>query len=662
MTHDSILEKISKLFVNKFFLYFIVFALFVLFALVIMLKSYGYMSLTIFIILGISIFIIASNKFIQFPDTIIRTRKTFLYVCLILFFVSFAFSIGYLLFFESLYSKSLWYYFFIGICTSTIFIISVSIGDNSIKRLLPYLTIVLGLNIFLSNFIVFPNGVYASGDTHYQIYNLILPILENGNVPSGLSYSYFPIHQIFVASLATITGIEPIFLYMSAISLLYAASALFIYLSINRAVGSRFGITAMLLFITAPNIFYHATHAYQFSYALPLGIILIYITMILTIPNDYKKNQNLPQNRVSWAIMRIIFIGVIIWTHQFTSTIILVLIVILGATNYIISKRNANALHFFYSIILMYIVMILGHWLYVSHSISSLVNIFEIYTSSLGTAENYQVAYSNPTRFLRPLWLIFLDTSGRGIVMMFATMGFLYGVWKKNTYVFIWFTLGAFIFTLVSFGSYISMPILLGSRLLSFFEALSVIYLATFGIMFLIEKFGTKGLIFCSILLFITPILSLGSTVAGVETSLFLGDQPNIKFYDTLSDLQYRNWIKNMAPENSTVRVSESWVPQYTDNARIYDQLPINDQDQVTDNVLIFGEYIVLNKHDSMGLRVRGISEHEQIELVKAKKMSTVDAQARHVRITKLDLSEIEMAKERLNNIYSNGQTNIAIS
>lgn len=663
MTDDSILEKSSKLFVNKFFLYFIVFALFVLFALFIMLKSYGYMSLTIFIILGISIFSIASNKFIQFPDTIIRTRKTFLYVCLILFFVSFAFSIGYLLFFESLYSKSLWYYFFIGICTSTIFIISVSIGDNSIKRLLPYLTIVLGLNIFLSNFIVFPNGVYASGDTHYQIYNLILPILENGNVPSGLSYSYFPIHQIFVASLATITGIEPIFLYMSAISLLYAASALFIYLSINRAVGSRFGITAMLLFITAPNIFYHATHAYQFSYALPLGILLIYITMVLIIPDGYEKNQNLQQNRVNWTIIHILAIGIIVWTHQFTSTVIFILIVLLGVTNYIISKNNANSRSFHYLVFSLYIVMLLAHWLYVSSVLPSLVRVFDVYYSSLFTAENYQIAFSslNSTGFLRPLWLIFIDMSGRGIIMMLATMGFLYGMLKKNRYILVWFTLGSFIWILISIGSYIEMPLLLGGRMLAFFEAMSIIYIATFGIMLLIERFGTKGFIFCSILLFVIPILSLGSTTSGSETSLFVGDQPNIKFYDTLSDLQYRAWIKNTFPENSTVRVSESWVLQYTDNARVYNQLPINDQDQVTDNVLVFGEYIVLNKHDSMGLRVRGISEHEQIELVKAKKMSTVEAQASHVRITKLDISEIKRVTSQLEHIYSNGETSICI-
>ena len=347
-TGDAI-EKWNELCVNKYFIYVMMLILFAFFILLIKLKSYGYLSLTIYIIVGLFIFIIASNKFTQSPDSIIRTRKTLSHVCLIIFFISFTFSIAYLIFFESVYSKSLLYYFFIGICTLAIFLISISIGDNSIKRLLPYLTFVLSLNIFLSNFIVFPNGVYASGDTHYQIYNLVIPIIENGNVPSGFSYSFFPIHQILIASLAMITSIEPIFLYMSAISLLYAVSALFVYLSINRAVGSRFGITAMLLFITAPNIFYHATHAYQFSYALPLGILLIYITMVLTMPDGYEKNRNLQQNRVNWTILHILAIGIIIWTHQFTSTVIFTLIVLLGVTNYIISKDDANIRYFHYS-------------------------------------------------------------------------------------------------------------------------------------------------------------------------------------------------------------------------------------------------------------------------------------------------------------------------
>ncbi len=659
---EHVLEISSKLSVNKSFLYFIMFTSFTFFVLFLKLKSYSYASLTIYIMLGVFIFITASKKLTQSSESIFLAQPTFSYVCLLIFFINFAFSIAYLIFFESLYSKSLWYYFFIGICTSVLFIASVLIEDDFIKKLLPYLTFLLNLNILFSNFIVFPNGVYSSGDTHYQIYNIILPIVENGYVPSGFTYSFFPIHQILVVSLAKITGIEPVFLYMSVTGLLYAVSALFIYSLTNRAGASRFGITAMLLFITASTTFYHSTHVYQFSYALPLGILLMYITMVLTITDDYGKNRNLLQNRTSWVMIYILAIGIIVWTHQFTSTIIFILIVLSWVTNYVISKNNANTLSF-YSVFILYIVILFAHWMYISSVFSSLVRVFDVYCSSLFTVENYQVASSslNSTNFLRPLWLIFIDTSGRGIIMMLGSMGCLYGIWKKNKYVFIWFIIGAFIWTLTSFGSFIKMPLLLGSRLLTFFDAMSIVFLATFGIMFLIERFGTKGLIFCSILLLIIPVFSLGSTVSGSETSLFVGDQPYVKFYDTDSDLQYRTWIKNTVPGNSNIWVSESWVLQYLDDLRVYGQLPINDQDQVADNMLKIGEYTVLNKHDSIGLRVKGISERDQIELVRSKNMSTIESQASHVRITKLDISEIKRVTSQLEHIYSNGETNICL-
>lgn len=636
--------------------------LFTFFALFIRLKSYGFVCVVIYMVLALLIFIIASNKFAQAPHLVIQTPPTLLRVYLILFFISFTLSIAYLRFFELPYSKSLWYYFVIGICATVLFIISLSVENNSFKKLLPYLTFLFILNILLSNFIVFPNGVYSSGDTHYQIYEIVLPIVENGYVPSGLAYSFFPLHQILIASLSKITGMEVVFLYMSVPSLLYAVSALFIYSAINNAGASRFGIASMLLFITAPTIFYHGTHAYQFSYALPLGILLLYIIMKLTMPIDGSNNWGLLDNRASWALMQIVAIGTIIWTHQFTSTAIFALIIIIWITNLIILKSNSDH-RSFYSIVILYIVILLAHWMYVSSLFSSLVRMFDLYFSSLFTIENYQAAASNvdSTSILRSLWLIFLDTSGRGIIMMLGSMGCLYGIWKKNVYVFVWLTIGLSIWALISFGSFIKMPLLLGSRWLSFLDSMSVIFLATFGIMLLIERFGIKGMIFCSLIFFLLPVLSLGSTASGSETSLFIGDQPYIKFYDTDSDLQYRGWIKNMVPENSSILVSEHGVPKRLDNKRVYNQLPINDQDCVADDTLKLGEYLVLNKHDCLGLRVRGISEDEQVELVRTKKISTIEAQISHVRMTKLDTLEIERVATQLKSIYSNGETVICL-
>ncbi|WP_440946612.1 hypothetical protein ACSAZL_21670 [Methanosarcina sp. T3] len=514
---------------------------------------------------------------------------------------------------------------------------------------------------------MFPNGVYSSGDTHTQIYKIMLPIVYTGYIPDGSTYSFFPIHHILIASLAKIAGIDSIFLYMSVASLLYAVSALFAYSLMCRAGESKFGITGMLLFITSPFIYYHSSHAYQFSYALPLGILLMYISMVLIMPIDCSNNQNFLRSRVSWTIVRILVIVVIIWTHQFTSTIIFSLIVILGIGYYIASKNNVNTSSFYFSIfsiIFLYIVLLIAHWLYVSSLLPSLVKVFDVYFSSLFTIENYQVAsssLSSKNHFLRPFWLIFFDTSGRGIILLLGSIGSLYGLWKKNKYIFVWLVIGTVIWTLISVGSFIRMPLLFSDRLFAFFEAMSIVYLATFGIVLIIERFGMKGLVFCSLLLFVLPIFSLGSTTSGSETSLFVGTQPYVKLYDTISDVQYRAWIKNTIPENSNIWVSESWILLSLDNLRVYGQLPINDQDHIEDDLLKYGQYIVLNKHDSIGIRVRGISEGEQLNLVKTESMSTIEAQESHVRITKLDFSEIKRTKSQLEHIYSNGETDICL-
>lgn len=660
---ENILEKSSNLIINKFFHLFILFTLFFILISFIKMGRYGYVTLVIYSILGIFIFTKAlNNKFIQSSGSTIRNYPILPHICLIIYSTSLTLSTIYLRFFESLYVKSLCYYLFIGICTSAVFITSISVRNETIKKLLTCLTFLLGLNILLSNWLVFPNGVYASGDTHSQIYNSVVPILKYGHILPSLTYSFFPLHQILIVFLAKITIITPVFLYMSIPSLLFAVSALFVYSLQSHIVDSRFGITAMLLLVIAPSTFYHGTHAYQFSYALPLGIMLMCVTTMLTVQPDYDNNKNLLQNRVSWTIVRILLVITIIWTHQFTSTLIFVFIVIFGIIYYFFLKNNATRLSYFsYGVILLYIVILFAHWIYASYLLSSLLTVCNVYYNSLFTYENYQAAASSNTIYSTPFWLIFFDMSGRGILMMLGLIGSLYGIWKKNIYVFTWIAIGTFIWILVSVGSFIQMPLLLSGRLFAFFEAMSIVYLATFGVILLIERFGTKGLIFCSVLLFIMTIFSLGSTTSGSETSLFVGNQPLIKFYDTDSDLQYRAWIKNTVQMNSTIWVSDSWIPQTLDNVRVYDPLPINDHDQIVDNELISGEYIALNKHDSIGVRAEGTTEEEQIKKTINGSILTDNPQKDEFRLTKLNLSENKRIASQLKHIYSNGETDICL-
>jgi hypothetical protein len=181
--------------------------------------------------------------------------------------------------------------------------------------------------------------------------------------------------------------------------------------------------------------------------------------------------------------------------------------------------------------------------------------------------------------------------------------------------------------------------------------------------MVLVKRLGKKGIIICCLLLFMMPIFGLGSTNTGAETSLFLGEETYVKLYDTSTDLQYRAWIQRTVPEEAHIRVSEAWVLQYSDKARVYTGLPINTQNQINVSELKFGEYLVLSGHDiSGGLRVRGISETVQIAAIKSGEMTTVEAQSLHVRMMKLEDSEINQVDSQLGCVYSNGENNFFVN
>lgn len=658
------LGKISNLCSNKYFLYTLMSIFFAFLALFVKKHYGGYITLAIYSIIGILIYLaITPYKFKQSSEY--NTQPIWMYIGLILFFVAYGLSIAYLRFFEPSYGKSLWYYILIGICTSSIFLISQLNKETHLKSLLPFLVVLLGLNIYLSNLIVFPHSAYASGDTHWQIYNMVLPIIENGGIPLDTTYTFYPHHQINVAALAMTTGLDPVLLYLSAIGILYAISALFIYLLGRRILDSKFGIVSMLMYLIAPEIVYLATHAYQFSYALPLAIIVLFCTTLLLLPDSSEKMHNsIPHTRVSWIILYIIFFIALVWTHYYTSLLVLLCIFILFLVVAFILKSDGNIRSFCYTTLSLYGVVLLAHWMYAATTLATAINVLTIYHASLFSPENYQSALLGPisSSNVQPFWLIFLDISGKGVMFMLTIVGALYGMWRKNIHVFALVVYGIFGWTLISFGCLIQMPLLQRDRLMALLLAISIVYLAALGCTVLIKRLGKKGIILCCLLLFIMPSLCLGSAYAGTETSLFLGETPSLKLYDTSADLQYRAWIQRTVPAGALTRVSEAWVPQFSDKARIYTELPINNQDQINVSKLEFGEFLVLSKHDfSGGLRVRGLSEQERVQSITEGQMTTVEAYSHYSRMMKLGDSELNRVNSQLGRVYSNGETNLFV-
>lgn len=659
------LIKIGELFKNKLFLYLLVSIFFGLFMFLSTFHYYSYSILCLYLVFGIILYISTINSEIKELNLVTFNKNghsTWIYLYLSAFFISFSSSILYLRFFEGLYHKSLSYYILIGICSSCIFLILMSYKKRFFEYVIPILIVFLALNIFLSNLIVFPNGVYASGDTHYQIYHLLLPILQNAQVPLNEGYSFFPLHQILVAYISLISGTDPVFTYKIAPGFIYAASSLFIYSIGNKLIGFRLGIISMLLYILSPEIVYHATHAYQFSYALIIGILLLYILESLILTTNTNRNSQPSCQNMSWIILHILCLISIIWTHRFTSMVIFVMTIILLIVALFIIEINSKNISFYLNIALLFLVMLFAHWIYVSHLFSSLVDITRIYYVSLFSPENYQASISTQIidSTAQPLWIDFLNTSGKGLLFMMASVGSLYGLSKKNPYIFLWLVWCIFIFSLVAIGSFINMPLLLAGRLLSVFWAISVVYLSGLGVLLLAKKIKGSSSIFFCLLLFITTILTLGSTSSGTESSLFQNGE-SIHLYDTNSDLQYYSWLQTNVPDHLHIMVSKSWVPQFCDQMRSYSKLPLNSQNNIDVTELKINEYIVFNKQDTITI-LNGINEDERIRSsTMSKNMSTVEATKAQYIYTKIDSFELNKTISKLNCIYSNSKTSICI-
>ncbi|KKG29864.1 hypothetical protein [Methanosarcina mazei] len=642
--------KICDFVDSNYFVYSISSMLFLFFIFLFTHDFTKYAIITMFVLLGF-----LSYRFINKPQNaqeyIISQKYGYLFI--IIFMLSFSFSLLYLQIFASIYTKPLFYYVCIGVCSSSIFLITYS---SIIKKswIIPFLLLLLNLNIFLSNYIVFPNGVYASGDSHYQIYNFVIPIVESGSVPSEYVYSFFPLHQIYVAFASIVSNFEPALLYLYLPGIIYPMTSLFLY-SFAKRIFNDYKIETMcvLFFIISPEIVYHATHAYQFSYAAPIGIMFLFLAVLLYFPKNNFSIQNVKQR---FEVLFIFLIVTLVWTHQFTSTVVFALIILLFCISAFIFR--STKIISYQTIISLYMAILFAHWIYVSNVFNSLVKVSSTYYSSLMSPENYQasILISESGMFTEPsIWIIFSNVLGIGLIFILSVIGSLYGIRKYNVYIFLMAVYGIFIWTLVSTGSFIKMPLLLNSRLLTFFWAISISFIAAVGVLFITKKLGRKGVVICCLLFFIITVFNLGNPLSGSETSFLLGNQPSIKLYDTKEDINTYFWIKENIPEKSYIKMSESWIPKYYDPTRLYKELNFNNQNFIDVSQLQTGDYVLLTKYSSKGLRIRGIDESSQIQAVQSKDKTTIEAYISHIRTIKIEFLELQRMVSSLNCIYSNG-------
>jgi hypothetical protein len=649
-----ILEKISSLCCNSYFIGFLILISLVPLALCFWRGFYAYATFAAFIIVGLLICNSINNTTgnSKRSATFTQTNPLRYYELLIVFFVCFSASIAYLRFFAPLYVKPLPYYLLIGVCALSIFLLCLSTEKKFSESTAPLLIVLLGFNLILSNFIVFPHGITSSGDSYFQVLSIVTPIINTGHLPAKFAYSFFPVHQLYVASSSIFSGIEPMMLYSAIIGILYPLSSIFIFLIAKRLVGARYGAISMFFYLIAPEVVNAELHAYQFSYALVFALFVLFCLFFWLSPYLNRRGSSLHYSGPSAIIC--LFLGYIalVWAHHFTSLVTLLFVILFLALFRLFDAR----LELRYALLLLFSMTLLFHWFYTSTMVQSIQVQLSIYSASLLSSENFQAAasVSNSLTLGNIVWTLF-DNVGAGILLMLAVIGSFYGLQRKDSRVAVLIIVGVGTFFTISLGGFLKIPLFLGARLQAFFWMVSAVYLAAVGITVLANLRQKKWVYLSYFVILLIPAFAIGSSVSSTETALSASDQPVLKFFKTASDMQANTWMQENLPPKFNVIMSESSTVAFSDSNHFYSSPQLEPSGRLDTNITTNSALVIKNRYFTEGLRTYPLNEQQVISEVLSGNSTAVSATSNNLKVVKLDSSDLDQINEaHLQRIYSN--------
>lgn len=466
----------------------------------------------------------------------------------ILFFLFYALSI--LVISPGSSVKPVSYYLLISLCAGAVAADVLVSGRKVNVPLNLVMSLLLSLNVFLVNQLIFSNGIGGS-DSPTHLRALVYPIIETGFVPSqGFSYSDFPLHHIFVATGSLILSTEATVAYFGLLPLLMVSGVPLAYLIGRRLFDRQFGLLAALLFSGNGYLVYWASHSDKMTFVMPQVILLLLLILCL-----YRKRSM--QLKILIPILSIS----IILSHPYSSMLILVILSSILIAEKLFALRKSRS-HWTVSIVLLtFLCILIAHWTYSYFQLHNVVGIGERY---LATIMSDRLSAPPSTYDSYPLELILLNTFGAGLVLMMAVCGFLL-LWSKPRLegrILAGYTAG--VGALMSIGVGTNFIYVLPNRIYAYLEALSLVFLAVAGIRYFQTSLGRKSTsAIRSLMLVLVVILifsfSLSSTISGFETSLFVGDQPYKKLYETEYEKQSVSWIGEHLSASDSNEIYRSW-------------------------------------------------------------------------------------------------------
>lgn len=459
----------------------------------------------------------------------------------ILFYIFFGFSLLELS--KGFYTKTVAYFLFIALCVAVtaieIFLINnkKQITSNLLKSFL------LILNLTLSNQILYPLGI-GLPDSSLHIHR-VTSIINNGYVTNGI-YQYFPFHHILVAESILIANINTKIMYLYLGGFVICLGLLFVFIIGNKFAGFQFGLLAALIYTCLDYLVMYGSHPVHQSFNYFYSILIF--TIILYMHNN---------KSVEFTILYILLVISMVFTHHLSAMIILILLASIYI-NEIILKFTINDYKFeYFGLFRVFVVVLIGQWaLYSNILITFLIFIRMYFIAFSNISQNVieSTAYDQIS-----IYTIFLNSLGSCLLIILSAIGFFYFLKKNSFFHRTVITSSIALSTLLAIGIIFNQVALLPDRIYPFLQLFGLVFFASGGIIWILHRninYRKQNLIILIVVTFIgcLAFFSCSSTIAGFETSLFVGNEiAYYKLYDTPQENFAENWIAKYVDEKYNI-------------------------------------------------------------------------------------------------------------
>ncbi len=474
----------------------------------------------------------------------------------------------------------------------------------------------MAMNLFGSNLLIFPLGI-GGADSAYHITLLVDPIIRIGhipeNIPFGLVYGSFPTHHILVATTSQVIMSDSASTYYAMGVLAMLLPVLVVFVVCRSLFNEKVGLLAALLLSGSSYYIFWASHAAALSFAIPLISTLVFVSLAMVDRPGF-----------GFIVVAVILMGSLVFTHPYSS--IIFASIILGL---LVAQKTVAGIHRASSggvrgIALIFIIVLSAHWIYYSSLLGGAVELAKVYYSILTS----KLFLPPPTVYdSLPLSTIFVNTLGDSILISLAVIGSL-AVISRGLSPRLMIVLGPamVLISLSIVGVLTNLIYLLPNRIYVFLQFLGLVPLAAIGLIRLIRRYPAvrlDGWRDWSVL-GVTAVLvgsfvftSSTSTIAGFETSPFVGDEPYGKLYSTEYERQSVKWMCRFSIEPVSAGVSRSLAPIeglkleacFAEESSSINGLSITPDDSIDIQDLPSGSFVLFSHFDFYPGFLSGVAE-----------------------------------------------------